>query len=238
MSRQQFKPYGENRAAANTTLWPDLTHGYLGSPKDTSTGYTDVGARKYDPSLGRFISADPLLQTTDPAQLGGYTYAGDNPITLSDPTGLSGDTGNGSGHGVRFNPVTGVVLGGGTGNVNNRTDDSDGHSGSGNGNGNTSGGQGGGGLADPTSQVSPHVRVDTTMANAQASTDAYNKVVGKRGPILQYDDKDRDNFEFGYWNQVCFERPDLCAKVLIRDRVSALAVQQYWGPSGIVEDDD
>ncbi|MEV8510507.1 polymorphic toxin-type HINT domain-containing protein [Actinoplanes sp. NPDC051475] len=91
MSRQQYKPYGENRAAANTTLWPDLTHGYLGAPKDPSTGYTDVGARKYDPTLGRFISADPLLETTDPAQLGGYAYAGDNPITNSDPSGLRVD---------------------------------------------------------------------------------------------------------------------------------------------------
>ncbi|MFI7601214.1 polymorphic toxin-type HINT domain-containing protein [Actinoplanes sp. NPDC049681] len=88
VSRQQYKPYGENRAAGNTTLWPDLTHGYLGAPKDISTGYTDVGARKYDPGLGRFISADPLLETTDPAQLGGYAYAGDNPITNSDPSGL------------------------------------------------------------------------------------------------------------------------------------------------------
>jgi RHS repeat-associated protein len=79
VSRQQYKPYGENRAAANTTQWPDLTYGYLDASKDISTGYTDLGAREYDPGLGRFISADPLLQTTDPAQLGGYTYAGDNP---------------------------------------------------------------------------------------------------------------------------------------------------------------
>lgn len=88
MARQPYKPYGENRASANTSLWPNLTRGYLNAPKDISTGYTDVGARKYDPALGRFISADPLLQITDPAQLGGYTYSGDNPITGSDPSGL------------------------------------------------------------------------------------------------------------------------------------------------------
>ncbi|MFF5078389.1 RHS repeat domain-containing protein [Actinoplanes sp. NPDC000266] len=88
ISRQQFKPYGEDRATANTTGWPDLTRGYLGAPKNLDTGYTDTGARKYDPALGRFISPDPLLVTTDPAQLGGYTYAGDNPITSSDPSGL------------------------------------------------------------------------------------------------------------------------------------------------------
>ena len=94
VARQQYKPYGEHRAGPNTSLWPDPTRGYLGAPKGTSTGYTDVGARKYDPALGRFISADPLLQTTDPAQLGGYTYAGDNPITGSDPSGLGRQDGD------------------------------------------------------------------------------------------------------------------------------------------------
>ncbi|WP_130511795.1 polymorphic toxin-type HINT domain-containing protein [Krasilnikovia cinnamomea] len=97
LSRQQYKPYGEARTNANPTAWPDLTHGYLGAPKDTHTGYTDVGARKYDPALGRFISADPLLQTTDPSQLGGYTYAGDNPITGADPSGLGRIDGDQSG---------------------------------------------------------------------------------------------------------------------------------------------
>ncbi|WP_051808100.1 RHS repeat domain-containing protein [Actinoplanes subtropicus] len=88
LSRQQYKPYGQVRASSNTTAWPDLTHGYLGVPQDLGTGYADTGARKYDPALGRFISPDPVLETTDPNQLGGYTYAGDNPISHSDPSGL------------------------------------------------------------------------------------------------------------------------------------------------------
>ena len=90
-SRQQYKPYGEARGTANPTLWPDMTKGYLGAPKDTATGYTDLGARKYDPTLGRFISADPLLVLTDVNQLGGYTYAGDNPVSNADPSGLRTD---------------------------------------------------------------------------------------------------------------------------------------------------
>ncbi|MGW7612945.1 polymorphic toxin-type HINT domain-containing protein [Streptomyces sp. NPDC054766] len=91
VARQQNTPYGQPRASANTTIWPDPTHSYLGKPQDTATGYTDVGARKYDPTLGRFISADPLLQPTSPQTLGGYTYADDNPVTTSDPTGLCPD---------------------------------------------------------------------------------------------------------------------------------------------------
>ncbi|WP_405883058.1 polymorphic toxin-type HINT domain-containing protein [Streptomyces sp. NBC_01136] len=88
VARQQNTPYGQPRASANTTTWPDPTHSYLGKPQDTSTGYTDIGARKYDPALGRFISVDPILETTNPQELGGYTYAADNPITNSDPSGL------------------------------------------------------------------------------------------------------------------------------------------------------
>ncbi|MEW2118956.1 polymorphic toxin-type HINT domain-containing protein [Streptomyces sp. NPDC005474] len=88
VARQQYTPYGQPRTSANTTAWPDPTHAYLGKPQDTSTGYTDVGARKYDPTLGRFISVDPVLEVTDPQELGGYTYAADNPVTSADPSGL------------------------------------------------------------------------------------------------------------------------------------------------------
>ena len=87
VARQEFTPYGVPRANANGTSWNDPTRGYLDKPQDTSTGYADVGARKYDPTLGRFISDDPKLETTSPQQLGGYTYAADNPTTGSDPTG-------------------------------------------------------------------------------------------------------------------------------------------------------
>ncbi|MFE9880711.1 polymorphic toxin type 43 domain-containing protein [Streptomyces sp. NPDC005784] len=88
IARQEYTPYGQPRNSANTTTWPDPTHSYLGKPQDTTTGYTDVGARKYDPTLGRFISVDPLFDPTSPQELGGYTYAADNPITNSDPSGL------------------------------------------------------------------------------------------------------------------------------------------------------
>lgn len=88
VARRQYTPYGQTRGSANSTSWPDPTRSYLGKPQDTSTGYTDVGARKYDASLGRFISADPVFEADSPQELGGYAYAGDNPVTSEDPTGL------------------------------------------------------------------------------------------------------------------------------------------------------
>jgi hypothetical protein len=59
------------------------------------TSYTDLGAREYDPQLGRFLSVDPVLELDDPTQLGGYDYAGNDPVTKSDPSGLRLDPGYG-----------------------------------------------------------------------------------------------------------------------------------------------
>jgi RHS repeat-associated protein len=54
---------------------------------DATSGLTDIGARWYDSSTGTFASLDPLLETSSPMQLNGYTYAGANPVDGSDPTG-------------------------------------------------------------------------------------------------------------------------------------------------------
>jgi RHS repeat-associated protein len=62
--------------------------GFVGGTKDTDTGLTHLGAREYDPAIGRFISVDPLMDLTDSQQLHGYTYANNNPVSLFDPDGL------------------------------------------------------------------------------------------------------------------------------------------------------
>ncbi|MCL2780136.1 MAG: hypothetical protein FWD74_01355 [Actinomycetia bacterium] len=67
--------------------WP-VAHGFLDKPLNPATGTTHLGARDYDPKLARFLSVDPLLDPTDPQSLNGYTYADNNPITKTDPTGL------------------------------------------------------------------------------------------------------------------------------------------------------
>ncbi|MEU6401428.1 RHS repeat-associated core domain-containing protein [Streptomyces sp. NPDC046985] len=81
-----FDPYGNPRGSQPGS-WPG-DKGFIGGTEDETTGLTHLGARDYDPALGRFVSADPLFEATDPNQIGGYAYAGDNPVTSSDPTGL------------------------------------------------------------------------------------------------------------------------------------------------------
>ncbi|WP_188317080.1 RHS repeat domain-containing protein [Solihabitans fulvus] len=85
--RRDTDPYGNLLGQVQNGPWPDV-HGFLGKPQDDATGLTDVGARKYDPVTGRFISADPILNPATPQQFTGYAYANDNPLLLSDPSGL------------------------------------------------------------------------------------------------------------------------------------------------------
>ena len=84
---RQFTPYGAPRSTATGT-WPD-TNGYLGDPVNASDDLTTIGERQYNPVTGRFLTPDPILEAGDPTQMGGYAYAADNPVTNSDPTGLS-----------------------------------------------------------------------------------------------------------------------------------------------------
>jgi RHS repeat-associated protein len=53
-----------------------------------STGLYYYEARYYDPTLGRFISPDIIvLRPGDPQELNRYTYAKNNPMLYTDPTG-------------------------------------------------------------------------------------------------------------------------------------------------------
>jgi RHS repeat-associated protein len=86
-TRRQFLPFGLPRGAAPPT-WPGGDKSYVGGTPDPTTHLENLGAREYDPAIGRFISADPVLELSDPTQMGGYDYAGNSPSTGSDPTGL------------------------------------------------------------------------------------------------------------------------------------------------------
>jgi RHS repeat-associated protein len=86
VTKRYSTPFGGVRGTKATT-WPDDKK-FLGKPADESTGLTHIGAREYDPSIGQFISVDPLLIPDAPQSLNGYSYADNTPITTADPTGL------------------------------------------------------------------------------------------------------------------------------------------------------
>ena len=81
-SVQVYAPYGLTRYSDGTT---PTVYGFTGQRADAQTGLMYYRARYYDPVSGRFISADDKENNAagdDP-----YAYVGDNPETMTDPTG-------------------------------------------------------------------------------------------------------------------------------------------------------
>jgi RHS repeat-associated protein len=78
-----YNSYGGIQASTGTAT---TTLGYAGQYTDPTTGLTYLRARWYDPATGQFTSVDPLQQLTDQP----YTYASDNPINYTDPSGRCG----------------------------------------------------------------------------------------------------------------------------------------------------
>lgn len=82
-------PFGNAHGTPPATGSWQGKKGFVGGNQDTSTGLTHLGARLYEPENGRFISVDPLINTDDPQQMNAYSYSINNPVTFSDPSGLS-----------------------------------------------------------------------------------------------------------------------------------------------------
>jgi RHS repeat-associated protein len=62
---------------------------FLGQLHDDTTGLYDLRARNYDATIGRFTQRDPVSQLIGDPAVSAYIYAGDQPTTQWDPTGLS-----------------------------------------------------------------------------------------------------------------------------------------------------
>ena len=88
---QRYRPFGAPRTTGGTNILP-TDHSFIGQVADNSAGLMYLNHRYYDPALARFTSVDPLVGKTGEA----YTYAGNNPITFSDPSGLCAADGNGA----------------------------------------------------------------------------------------------------------------------------------------------
>ncbi|MFF3948097.1 ricin-type beta-trefoil lectin domain protein [Streptomyces sp. NPDC001902] len=82
-------PFGNQRGASTIGVNQQSHTGFLGKVRDDASGFQPLGARLYDPVVGRFLSADPMMDLNDPQQANGYVYAHNNPVTYDDPTGLA-----------------------------------------------------------------------------------------------------------------------------------------------------
>ncbi|MCP3097667.1 FG-GAP-like repeat-containing protein [Myxococcus sp. K15C18031901] len=97
VGRYKYDPFGLRKNASN----PALPHaggalasqlGFTGHEEDDDLGLVNMKGRMYDPRLGRFLSPDPIVQAPLFSQsLNRYSYVLNNPLTLTDPTGLSAE---------------------------------------------------------------------------------------------------------------------------------------------------
>ncbi len=91
-SRRKTNWAGELSDAETETLLAEIgigtSRGYTGHEHLDRTGLIHMNGRVYDPTLGRFLSADPLVQAPYFSQsYNRYTYTFNNSLILTDPSG-------------------------------------------------------------------------------------------------------------------------------------------------------
>jgi RHS repeat-associated protein len=84
-TRPTYLPFGD--PAVDTVPVLEGERGYLNKTQDPN-GELRLDHRTYNAALNILTTPDPLLNTSDPQSLNPYAYSRNNPITLTDPSGL------------------------------------------------------------------------------------------------------------------------------------------------------
>jgi RHS repeat-associated protein len=84
-----YAPYGETRSNGATPSDDEFsTQQWNEGEALEEFGLVHLGARLYDPVIGRFLSRDPLLIPRTAATTNPYAFAFNDPVNFSDPSGL------------------------------------------------------------------------------------------------------------------------------------------------------
>lgn len=96
-----FEPFGWRRSwntmanldAASASAFntrPRTSRGFTGHEQVDNLGLIHMNGRMYDPWVGRFVQADPIVQDYgNPQSLNRYSYVLNNPLSFTDPTGYA-----------------------------------------------------------------------------------------------------------------------------------------------------
>jgi len=97
-----FGPWGNARNASSP--FAEGQRGFTGHEHLAELGIIHMNGRLYDPVLGRFLQADPIIQAPHNAQSHNrYAYVMNNPLSFSDPSGFSAWT-------KWRGPIIGIVV--------------------------------------------------------------------------------------------------------------------------------
>jgi RHS repeat-associated protein len=128
VERLAFAPFGDRRMAD----WSDgsavsmtMTRGFTGHEHVDTFNLIHMNGRVFDPSIGRFLSADPIVQAPANTQsYNRYSYVFNNPLSFTDPSGYGACIGWGE-------PTVWYCSGGSNGNSDGNSGSSGGSPGSG-----------------------------------------------------------------------------------------------------------
>lgn len=97
VARHDYMPFGEeiksvgNRSSGNGYQNDNVKQKFTGYERDSESELDFAQARYYSSQHGRFTTIDPLMESArigSPKTLNRYTYALNNPLRFTDPTGL------------------------------------------------------------------------------------------------------------------------------------------------------
>ncbi len=98
VSRHDYLPFGEElyagvggrMTAQGYTAIDGIRQHFTGYEADTESGLNYAQARYQSSTQGRFTGVDPISgHASDPQSWNRYTYVGNNPLALTDPTGMA-----------------------------------------------------------------------------------------------------------------------------------------------------
>jgi len=93
VERRSFDAWGKRRnqngtAMTNAFVTSEVRHAFTGHEDLGELGLIHMNGRLYDPAIGRFISADPIVQyPTNLQNYNRYSYINNNPLSGTDPSG-------------------------------------------------------------------------------------------------------------------------------------------------------
>ena len=86
--KENYQPYGDKLNKQPASAGNKV--GFAGKPYDGNTGLSYMGARYYDPVIGRFMGIDPKgFDEGNLQSFNRYAYANNNPYKFVDPDGRS-----------------------------------------------------------------------------------------------------------------------------------------------------
>ncbi len=96
VERDAFDAWGKRRFPNGSddptdSITSQTTRGYTGQEELADVGLVHMNGRVYDPLIGRFTSADPVVgQPFDSQGFNRYAYVDNNPLAFTDPNGFCG----------------------------------------------------------------------------------------------------------------------------------------------------